>query len=136
LWAVERLGGTLIREGFRQYIHEQNFKISGIIKSCFVLNKLVESETTEDDLEREWITRSIKFIVMGVSDPVKFLWELHDKFEKITETEIRKDLKSYKIVNKVKIQQLEKQRALKVILQKPVVSWKHQVNSMWLKHTI
>ncbi len=97
----------------------------------------MESETTEDELEREWINRSIKFIVMGVSDPVKFLWELHDKFVQTTEREIRQDFKSYKIVNRDKILMLQKQRALKTILKKPTTtSLKQQVNQNWLKQTI
>lgn len=77
---IERLGSILIREGFRQFINLYKFKFEKMVKNSTVLQKIMQSETVEDVAEMEWLQRMVKFIVLGISCPIQFLWELQLKF--------------------------------------------------------
>jgi hypothetical protein len=67
------------------------------------MSSIIQSETNEDQIEQDWLIRSIKFIVLGLSDPLKFLWELYYKFLEATKDKTRKNRRSYKILNRDKI---------------------------------
>ena len=72
------------------------------------MRRLTECQTIE--VEKEWILRKLKLIVMGVEDPIAFLWDLNDKFEIVHAQDLRKDFKVYKILNREKIEFLNSQK--------------------------
>lgn len=47
-----------------------------MVKNSTVLQKIMQSETVEDVAEMEWLQRMVKFVVLGISCPIQFLWEL------------------------------------------------------------
>lgn len=72
LESFNRLGVALVREGFRQLLQDNGFKLKPIIKKYKVFRRLAYQDNIENASEYEWVVRSIKFVAMGVSSPLVF----------------------------------------------------------------
>ncbi len=51
----------------------------------------------EDPQELEWLVSGIKFVAMGVSSPIIFLWQVYDKLVKVLT--VNPMSRSFRIVN-------------------------------------
>ena len=80
----------------------QKYKFDSIIRNASVLRRLIECQTFDGSAEEEWVLKTLKLIMLGVEDPLPFLWILYDKFEVVYQQELLKDSKLYKILNKEK----------------------------------
>ena len=78
---LDRIGVGLVREGFRQLLEENNFKIDALLLKSKVIHRIVYLSGIENAKEREWATRSLKFVAMGISSPLIFLREILEKFK-------------------------------------------------------
>ena len=81
----------------------QKYKFDSILRNASVLRRLIDCQTFDRSAEEEWVLKTLKLIVLGVEDPVPFLWTLYDKFEVVYQQELLKDSKLYRILNKEKI---------------------------------
>ena len=64
---VKRLGSILIREGFRLILREEHKNdIYDFINRYTLLSEIKK-------IGDEWIENSLKFVIMGVKDPLVFL---------------------------------------------------------------
>ena len=70
---IKRIGSILLREGFRLLLWEEHKRdINDFINSYRVLISLVF-------YHEEWVTNSLKFVILGVKDPLVFLCQAYDK---------------------------------------------------------
>lgn len=78
---MDRIGVVLVREGFRHLLEDNGFKIDALLLKSKVIHRIVFWSGIENIKEREWATRSLKFVAMGISSPLIFLRELLEKFK-------------------------------------------------------
>lgn len=81
----------MIREGFRQLLINDGFKFEKVILGSTVLTMI----STVDPSERSQLLSSLKLVVLGAIDPISFLWQIHEKFQKAIEIERKRNHRSF-----------------------------------------
>lgn len=90
---IKRLGSVLIREGFRLILLEDfNNDLMAFIEHHKLLSEIRK-------IEDEWLENSLKFVILGVKDPLVFLCQCIEKLE-LLEVSKKSELRSFKILNK------------------------------------
>lgn len=90
---MKHIGSVLIREGFRLILQEEhNNDIMNFINKY---KNLCEIQAMGDD----WAVNSLKFVIMGVKDPLVFLCQCIEKLRLIALAK-RSELRSFKILHK------------------------------------
>ena len=90
---IKQTGSVLIREGFRLILRDDH---DSDIMSFIHRYKLLHQINKIGD---EWLENSLKFVIMGIKDPLVFLCQCVDKLNLI-EVSKKSDLSSFKILNK------------------------------------
>ena len=90
---LKLLGSVLLREGFRIILREDyGNDVNAMINGSKVLREISK-------LSDEWVENSLKFVIMGVKDPLIFFCQCIEKY-KIVEKSQKSDLKSFQILKK------------------------------------
>ena len=98
----------MVRDGFRLMVEDNNFKIEKIIKKSQVIQQIIYQDNVEIAKEHEWVIRSLKFVVMGISSPLVFLKELHEKFSQVKRWNFGS--RSFRILNRGLYELREKEK--------------------------
>ena len=97
-------------------MEDNNFKIDKIIKKSKVMSQVIYQDNIEVAKEHEWMIRSIKFVVMGISSPFVFLNELHQKYSQVKSQNFGS--RSFRILNRGSYELRKKEKEAEELKQK------------------
>ena len=107
---IKQSGSVLLREGLRLLLREEHRNdIQSFINSYKLLAEVVK-------IGDDWLENSLKFVIMGVKDPLVFLCQCIEKLQLIEESK-KADLRSFKILSKYKARQMPPAHIINTIQQ-------------------
>ena len=88
---IKRSGSVLIREGMRLILRENHHNdLKNFINSHKILAEIVR-------IGDQWLENSLKFVIMGIKDPLVFLCQCIEKL-RLIEVSDKAHLRSFKIL--------------------------------------